>query len=142
MPRLKKLKNIKKEVGHGIERIKELEKRAIEFFSPPVLILVGFIVKIFSSFVSWIKAILLTWGVLDGFSSSYIYKEEKLFPYQFLRYCRIIANISGIVNPIIPIVWNIGDGIYSVYLYRNATALEHLPRYGRILNGALQAALI
>jgi hypothetical protein len=142
MKRLKKLKEIKREVLHRAEKLKEIKKRAIEVFSPPMLILFGFMIRIFSSFVSWIRAIFLTWGVLDGFSSSYLYKEEKLFPYQFLRYCRIIANISGIVNPVIPIFWNIGDGIYSFYLYRDATTLEHLPRFGRILNGALQAILI
>jgi hypothetical protein len=142
MKRLKKLKQIKREMLHRAEKLKEIKKRAIEVFSPPMLVLFGFLIRIFSSFVSWIRAIFLTWGVLDGFSSSYLYKEEKLFPYQFLRYCRIIANISGIVNPVIPIFWNIGDGIYSFYLYRDATSLEHLPRLGRILNGALQAILI
>jgi hypothetical protein len=137
-----KLEKIKEEMHIRAERLRKIKERAAEIFSPPMLVLLGFMIKIFSSFVSWIRAILLTWGVLDGFSSSYIYKEEKLFPYQFLRYCRIVANISGIVNPLIPVIWNIGDGIYSICLYRNATALEYLPRYGRILNGALQAALI
>lgn len=122
-------------------RLKNLKKRLVEIFSVPTIILSGFILRIFLSFVSWIKAVLLTWGVVDGFSSSYLYKEEKFFPYQFLRYCRIIANISGILNPTVPIIWNIGDGIYSLFLYKKAEPIEHLPRYGRILNGTLLAVL-
>lgn len=120
-------------------RLKNLKKRLVEIFSVPTIILSGFILRMFLSFVSWIKAILLTWGVVDGFSSSYLYKEEKFFPHQFLRYCRIIANISGILNPAVPIIWNIGDGIYSLFLYKKAEPVEHLPRYGRILNGTLLA---
>jgi len=116
-----------------------LKKRLIEILSVPTIILSGFILRMFLSFVSWIKAILLTWGVVDGFSSNYLYKEEKFFPCQFLRYCRIIANFSGIFNPAVPIVWNIGDGIYSLLLYKKAQPIERLPRYGRILNGTLLA---
>jgi len=120
-------------------RIKNLKRRLVEIFSVPTIILSGFILRMFLSFVSWIRAILLTWGVVDGFSSNYLYKEEKFFPFQFLRYCRIIANFSGILNPAVPIVWNIGDGIYSLLLYKKAETVERLPRYGRILNGTLLA---
>ncbi|MEM7821639.1 MAG: hypothetical protein QXX38_02405 [Candidatus Aenigmatarchaeota archaeon] len=119
------------------KRIKNIKDRVIEIFSPPTIILTGVIFRVFFSFVSWIKAILLTWGVIDGFSSNYLYKEEKFFPFQFLRYCRIVANFSGILNPTIPILWNIGDGIYSLFLYKTAKPIENLPRYGRILNGTL-----
>lgn len=119
------------------ERIRNLKKRIVEVISPPMIVLAGFILRMFLSFTSWIRAILLTWGVIDGVASNYFYKEEKFFPYQFLRYARIIANISGIVNPAIPIIWNLGDGFYSLYLYRNQTFLEHTSRYGRIINGSL-----
>lgn len=122
-------------------RIKNLRKRIVEVFTLPMIILGGMVFKIFFSFTSWIKALLLTWGVVDGFASNYFYKEEKFFPYQFLRYGRIVANMSGIINPLVPIVWNIGDGAYSLMMYRNHSRIESASRYGRILNGALQAAL-
>lgn len=119
---------------------KTIKKRALEIFSIPAAILFGFLVQIFMSFTSWIRAILLSIGVMDGITSTYLYKEEKFFPYHFLRYGRIIANMAGIVNPFIAVAWNMGDGIYSLILYKNATGLETLPRFGRVLNGALLAA--
>lgn len=121
--------------------LKKTRKRAIEILSIPTMMLFGFILKIFLSFTSWIRAILLTWGVIDGIASNYLYKEEKLFPYQFLRYGRIVANMCGIFNPFIAVAWNIGDGIYSLHLYRQAAPAEDLARYGRILNGSLLAVV-
>ncbi len=121
-------------------RLKNLKKRILEVFVVPMIILGGTVFRIFFSFTSGIRAFLLTWGVMDGIASNYFYKEEKFFPYQFLRYGRIVANMSGIVNPIVPIVWNIGDGAYSLMMYRNHSNMEHASRYGRIINGALQAA--
>ena len=121
--------------------LKTIKKRALDVFSVPMAILVGILVRVFFSFTSWIRAILLSVGVLDGVASSYLYKEEKFFPYHFLRYGRIVANMAGIINPMISVAWNIGDGIYSMMLYKNATNLETLPRFGRVLNGALLAVV-
>ncbi len=121
-------------------RLKKLKKRIAEVFTLPMIILGGMMFRVFFSFTGWIKAFLLTWGVMDGFISNYFYKEEKFFPYQFLRYGRIVANMSGVINPIVPIVWNIGDGAYSLMMYNKHSGMEHASRYGRIINGALQAA--
>jgi len=123
------------------ERMVKLRKRIAEVLSPPTLILFGFLVRVFLSFTSLIKAVLLSWGAIDGVVSNYLYKHEKFFPYQFIRYGRIVANLAWVVHPLIPIVWNIGDGIYSLHIYRKAEGIEHLPRYGRILNGGLLALL-
>lgn len=122
------------------DRLKNLKKRIMEVFTLPMIILGGMMFRVFFSFAGWIKAFLLTWGVMDGFISNYFYKEEKFFPYQFLRYGRIVANMSGVINPIVPIVWNIGDGAYSLMMYHKHSGMEHASRYGRIINGALQAA--
>ena len=122
-----------------MKRLEGLRKRAIEVLSIPTIALFGFVLKVFLSFTSGIRAILLSWGVVDGIASNYLYKNEKFFPYQFLRYGRIVANLCGIANPLIAIAWNIGDGCYSLYIYRNSLPVEALPRYGRILNGSLLA---
>ncbi len=125
-----------------IKRWSKVKRRIKEIISWPLIIIAALVFKVASSFVGWIKGILITWGVIDGMASNYLYKEEKFFPYQFLRYMRIAANLSGIFNPVIPIVWNVGDGIYSLYLYRKkAKPIENLSRYGRILNGTLLALL-
>ncbi len=122
------------------KRVKTLRKRIFEISTLPMIILAGITFRIFFSFTSVIRAALLTWGVMDGFASNYFYKEEKFFPYQFLRYGRIVCNMSGIINPIVPIVWNVGDGAYSLFMYRKMhTHMENASRYGRIVNGALQA---
>jgi hypothetical protein len=122
------------------KKIESLKKRTMEVLTIPTMILAGVLFRIFFSFTSVIRAALLTWGVIDGFASNYFYKEEKFFPYQFLRYARIVANMSGVLIPIVPVVWNIGDGIYSLWIYRrSALPIEHLPRYGRVLNGAMLA---
>lgn len=125
-----------------LNSLKRIRERAVEVLSMPTIILAGVLVKFFLSFTSWIRALLITWGVVDGFASNYIYREEKFFPYQFIRYARIIANFSGIFNPVIPVVWNIGDGIYSMMIYKNASSVENLPRLGRVVNGTLQAIFI
>jgi hypothetical protein len=135
------MKGFKRFEGVREVTLKIVKKRALEIFSIPSAILFGVIVRVFLSFTSWIRAILLSVGVMDGFASSYLYKEEKLFPYHFLRYGRIVANMVGIVNPAVAIAWNIGDGIYSMILYRNASNLETIPRLGRVLNGVLLAAV-
>ena len=119
------------------KRIERIKRRASESLCLPTILLFGLLIKVLTSFIGWIRAILISWGVIDGIVSNYIYKEEKFFPYQFLRYGRIIANFSGIVSPVIPIVWNISDGIYSMILYQRAHAVENIPRLGRVLNGAL-----
>ncbi|HLC58960.1 MAG TPA: hypothetical protein VJH34_00370 [archaeon] len=131
------MKNKKARKGN---RVKNLKRRIIEIFTLPMVIIGAVIFRVFLSFTGWIRAILLTVGVVDGFASNYFYKEEKFFPYQFLRYGRIVANFSGIINPIVPVVWNIGDGAYSLMMYKNQTKMENAPRYGRILNGVLQTA--
>jgi len=122
------------------KRMERIKERAYEAISIPTILLFGLLIKFVMSFVGWIKAILISWGVLDGIISNYIYKEEKFFPYQFLRYGRIIANISGIISPVIPIIWNISDGIYSMIIYERAHPVENLPRLGRVLNGAMFVA--
>jgi hypothetical protein len=119
------------------ERKEKIKKRFYEAISIPTIILIGLLVKVTLSFVGWIKAILISWGVFDGIISNYIYREEKFFPYQFLRYGRIIANLSGIISPIIPIIWNISDGIYSMIIYDKAHVVENFSRLGRVLNGAM-----
>jgi len=128
--------------GKRLKSLGKVKRRAIEALSLPTIMLAGFLVRFFLSFVGWIRALLITWGIIDGFASNYIYREEKFFPYQFIRYARIVANFSGIFYPIIPIVWNIGDGIYSMMLYREASSVEDLPRLGRVINGTLQAIFI
>jgi hypothetical protein len=122
------------------KKIEKIKKRVYEAISLPTILLFGLLIKVLTSFVGWIRAILISWGVIDGIISNYIYKEEKFFPYQFLRYGRIIANISGIISPVIPIIWNISDGIYSMIIYQKAHVVENFPRLGRILNGALFVA--
>jgi hypothetical protein len=121
-------------------KIEKVKKRLYEAISLPTILLFGLFIRVLTSFVGWIKAILISWGVIDGIISNYIYKEEKFFPYQFLRYGRIIANISGIISPVIPIIWNISDGIYSMIIYQRAHVVENFPRLGRVLNGALFVA--
>jgi hypothetical protein len=133
---------MKKKVGLSrYQRMVKLRKRIAEILSVPTIILFSFLVRVYLSFTSWIKAILLSAGTMDGILSNYLYKHEKFFPYQFLRYGRIVANLAWVVHPVIPIVWNISDGLYSLYLYRKAEPIESLSRYGRILNGSLLALL-
>ncbi|OYT42128.1 MAG: hypothetical protein B6U78_02175 [Candidatus Aenigmarchaeota archaeon ex4484_224] len=128
--------------GRIVHKSKKIKNRMVEIISLPGILISAFVLRFFVSFVSFIKAVLLTWGFMDGVVSNYLYKEEKFFPYQFLRYGRIAANLSGIINPVIPVIWNIGDGLYSLYIYRNkALPMENVSRYGRILNGALLAIL-
>jgi hypothetical protein len=122
------------------KRIERVKERAYEAISIPTILIFGLLVRVLTSFVGWIRAILIAWGVLDGIISNYIYKEEKFFPYQFLRYGRIVANLSGIITPVIPLIWNISDGIYSMIIYERAHPVEHLPRLGRVVNGSLFVA--
>jgi len=122
-------------------RIEKIKERASEALSLPTILLFGLLIRILTSFVGWIRALLISWGVLDGVLSNYIYKEEKFFPYQFLRYGRIIANLGGIISPVLPIIWNISDGIYSMIIYEKAHPVENLSRLGRVLNGAMFVAL-
>jgi hypothetical protein len=122
------------------KRIERVKERAYEAISIPTILIFGLLVRVLTSFVGWIRAILISWGVLDGIISNYIYKEEKFFPYQFLRYGRIVANLSGIITPVIPLIWNISDGIYSMIIYERAHPVEHLPRLGRVVNGVLFVA--
>ena len=122
------------------KRIERVKERAYEAISIPTILIFALLVRVVTSFVGWIRAILISWGVLDGIISNYIYKEEKFFPYQFLRYGRIVANLSGIITPVIPLIWNISDGIYSMIIYERAHPVEHLPRLGRVANGALFVA--
>ena len=122
-------------------RIEKIKKRAYEALSLPTILLFGLLIRILTSFVGWIRALLISWGVLDGVLSNYIYREEKFFPYQFLRYGRIIANLGGIISPVLPIIWNISDGIYSMIIYEKAHPVENLSRLGRVLNGAMFVAL-
>jgi hypothetical protein len=119
------------------KKIEKVKKRVYEAISLPTILLFGLLIRVLTSFVGWVRAILISWGVIDGIISNYIYKEERFFPYQFLRYGRIIANISGIISPVIPIIWNISDGIYSMIIYQKAHVVENFPRLGRILNGAM-----
>ena len=135
---MKLRKRLKRMGSSGKKRLVKIEKRVKEALSLPGILLAAFVVRILTSFTSWIRALLLTWGLMDGVVSNYMYREEKFFPYQFLRYGRIVANLSGVFNPIIPVVWNIGDGMVSLYIYqKKATPVENLSRYGRIVNGAL-----
>ncbi len=122
-------------------RIEKIKERVYEALSLPTIILFGLLIKILLSFVGWVKALLISWGILDGVISNYIYREEKFFPYQFLRYGRIIANLGGIISPVLPIIWNISDGIYSMIIYEKAHPVENLSRLGRVLNGAMFVAL-
>jgi len=126
--------------GRDERRLERIKRRACEALSLPTILLLGLLIRVLTSFVGWVRALLISWGVLDGVVSNYIYREEKFFPYQFLRYGRIIANISGIISPAIPIVWNISDGIYSMIIYRRAHPVENLPRLGRVLNGVMFVA--
>ena len=120
-------------------RMVRLNRRAVELMTIPVIILGAVVVRMFMSFTTIFRASLLSWGVMDGFVSNYLYKHEKFFPYQFIRYTRIVANVAGIAAPIVPIVWNIGDGVYSVIQYKRQKMLEQMPRFGRIVNGGLLA---
>jgi len=114
----------------------KINNRTIELISLPIIILAGVLMRLFLPFVSWIKAAILTYGVIDGVGSNHLYREEKFFPYQFIRYGRIIANLLGVINIAIPICWNIGDGVYSIITYREKhSTLEQVPRYGRIVAG-------
>jgi hypothetical protein len=122
------------------KRIERVKERAYEAISIPTILIFGLLVRVVTSFVGWVRALLISWGVLDGIISNYIYKEEKFFPYQFLRYGRIVANLSGIITPVIPLIWNISDGIYSMIIYERAHPVEHLPRLGRVVNGVLFVA--
>jgi hypothetical protein len=121
-------------------RIESIKRRIYEAISPPTILLFGLLVRVITSFVGWIRALLISWGVFDGVISNYLYKEEKFFPYQFLRYGRIIANISGIISPAIPIIWNISDGICSMIVYERAHIVENFSRLGRVLNGVMFVA--
>jgi len=123
------------------KRIRKLTERIYNSLTLPFIIIGGLGLKILLSFVGWIKAFLVSWGVVDGFISYKMYKEEKFFPYQFIRFGRIVANLSGIISPIIPFLWNVSDGIYSLIIYSKAHPTEQLSRVGRITNGILFLAL-
>ncbi|MEM5831884.1 MAG: hypothetical protein QXI09_00290 [Candidatus Aenigmatarchaeota archaeon] len=122
------------------DRIKKLKERIYSSLSLPFILICGLFLKILISFVGWIKAFLISWGIIDGYISYKMYKEEKLFPYQFIRFGRIVANLSGVISPIIPFIWNVSDGIYSLVLYSRAHPTEQLSRIGRITNGIMHIA--
>ncbi|MCS7093712.1 MAG: hypothetical protein RMJ18_00805 [Candidatus Aenigmarchaeota archaeon] len=121
-------------------RIQKLTNRIYESFSLPLIFACGLLLKSILSFVSWIRVFLISWGVIDGIVSYKMYKEEKFFPYQFIRFGRIAANLSGVISPIIPFIWNISDGIYSLIIYSRAHPTEHLSRVGRVTNGIMHIA--
>ncbi|MEM0333054.1 MAG: hypothetical protein QXX30_01145 [Candidatus Aenigmatarchaeota archaeon] len=122
------------------KRIEKLKERIYSCLGLSTVIIGGLAIRIMVSFVGWIRALLISWGVLDGYVSYKMYKEEKTFPYQFIRFGRIIANLSGIISPIIPFVWNVSDGIYSLVLYHRAHPTEQLSRISRIANGIMYIA--
>jgi len=121
-------------------RVKILKKRINSSLNLPLIIVCGIFLKIIVSLVGWVRALLISWGIMDGFISYKLYKEEKFFPYQFVRFGRIVANLGGIVSPIIPFVWNLSDGIYSLVLYYKAHPTEQLSRVSRIANGIMYIA--
>ena len=122
-------------------KIKRARERVEKYLVIPVIFASAIVVKIFLSFVGWVRALLISWGMLDGIISYKMYREEKLFPYQFIRFGRIVANLSGIFSPIIPFIWNVADGLYSLIIYERAHPTENLSRVGRISNGILFVAL-
>ncbi|MEM5815246.1 MAG: hypothetical protein QXD89_02035 [Candidatus Aenigmatarchaeota archaeon] len=126
--------------GCNSKRIRKITDRVYESISLSTIIVGGILLKIVLSFVSWVKAFLISWGVIDGFVSYKMYKEEKFFPYQFIRFGRIVANLSGIFSPVIPFIWNVSDGVYSLIVYSRAHPTEQLSRVGRITNGMMHIA--
>jgi len=85
-----------------------------------------------------------TWIFWDALLSRTLYKHQKIVPDQALRFLRLGVGMTwfaGILNPITAGVYLIGDGIYSIFRYRNLNItknpVEDLPRLARIGVGLL-----
>ena len=84
------------------------------------------------------------WIFWDALLSNRLYKEQKMFPDQALRFLRVGVGITwfiGVISPITAGLYLVGDGIYSIFRYRvtkvTKTPIEDLPRLARIGVGLL-----
>src|SRR3989344_4583919 len=67
------------------------------------------------------RSLSFTWIFWDGLLSHVLYKGQKRFPDQALRFMRVGVGISwfiGLVTPVTAGLFLIGDGIYSIIRYR------------------------
>jgi len=95
-----------------------------------------------SAFAS--KSLSFTWIIWDAILSIRMYKHQKVFPDQLLRFLRLglgIGWLLGWVSPITVGVALVFDGVFSILRYRmlNVTqsSIEDLPRLIRISAGLL-----
>jgi hypothetical protein len=101
-------------------------------------------VFLISVFTILSRSLAFTWIFWDALLSNRLYKHQKMFPDQALRFVRLgvgITWIAGLISPITAGVFLIGDGIYSIFRYRTLKVtknpVEDLPRLARIGVGLL-----
>jgi hypothetical protein len=90
------------------------------------------------------KSLPFVWIVWDAILSNRLYKNQKVYPDQMLRFLRLGVGIGwfvGLVNPITAGLILIGDGAYSILRYRmldvTKNNIEDIPRLIRIGTGLL-----
>jgi hypothetical protein len=84
------------------------------------------------------------WIVWDAILSHKLYKGQKFYPDQLLRFVRLGVGIGwfvGLVNPMTAGLILIADGVYSILRYRllkvTTHTFEDVPRLIRIGTGLL-----
>lgn len=84
------------------------------------------------------------WIIWDAILSNKLYKQQKFYPDQMLRFLRLGVGISwfvGLINPLTAGLILIGDGIFSIAKYRlqkvTKNFIEDVPRLIRIGTGLL-----
>jgi len=90
------------------------------------------------------KSLPFVWIVWDAILSNRLYKNQKFYPDQMLRFLRLGVGIGwfvGLINPMAAGLILIGDGAYSILRYRflNVTkhTIEDVPRLVRIGTGLM-----
>lgn len=95
------------------------------------------------------RSVYFTWILWDAILSIKLYKHQKMFPDQLLRFFRLGIGIGwffGLVSPVTAGIVLIADGVFSILRYRalNVTknAIEDLPRLVRISTGLMMFPLV
>ena len=95
------------------------------------------------------RSLSFTWIFWDGYLSHKLYKHQKAFPDQILRFARLGIGISwfmGWINPTTAGVFLICDGAISILRYRSLNMtksfIEDVPRLIRIGLGIMLLPLV
>lgn len=90
------------------------------------------------------KSLPLVWIIWDAILSHKLYKNQKIYPDQLLRFLRLGVGIGwfiGLINPVTAGLILIADGVYSILRYRflrvTKSFIEDVPRMIRIGTGLL-----